>query len=144
MGTLAVVMPDNYIIMFNAPSDAELKAVVEKAEKTVALAASAIKSGEAFEKSEIKFSDKLKSGFINPMFNKFYIGGKAFYAEDTCISCGKCVELCPLNNILIENNKPHWGEKCTHCMACISYCPTSSVEYGKKTKGKTRYYFKEN
>ena len=60
-----------------------------------------------------------------------------------CIGCGKCVELCPLNNIHLENGKPVWGKNCTHCMACICYCPKEAIEYGKKSKGKPRYHFEE-
>ena len=47
----------------------------------------------------------------------------AFRATDACIGCGKCVELCPLNNIHLESGRPVWGKNCTHCMACICYCP---------------------
>ena len=58
-----------------------------------------------------------------------------------CIGCGKCVELCSLNNIHLENCKPVWGKNCTHCMACICYCPKEAIEYGKKSRGKPRYHF---
>jgi len=51
------------------------------------------------------------------------------------------VELCPLNNIRLENGKPVWGKHCTHCMACICDCPKEAIEYGKKSKGKPRYHF---
>ena len=57
------------------------------------------------------------------------------------IGCSKCVELCPLNNIHLENGKPVWGKNCTHCMACICYCPKEAIEYGKKSRNKPRYHF---
>ena len=62
------------------------------------------------------------------------------YDLNACIGCGKCVELCPLNNIRLENGKPVWGKNCTHCMACICYCPKEAIEYGEKSKGKPRYH----
>ena len=61
--------------------------------------------------------------------------------SEACIGCGKCVELCPLSNIYLENGKPVWGKNCTHCMACICYCPKEAIEYGRKSKGKPRYHF---
>lgn len=74
-------------------------------------------------------------------FYRFFVKADAFRATDACIGCGKCVELCPLNNIRLENGKPVWGKNCTHCMACICHCPKEAIEYGKKSKGKPRYHF---
>ena len=78
---------------------------------------------------------------MNPVFYRFFVKAEAFRATEACIGCGKCVELCPLNNIHLENGKPVWGKNCTHCMACICYCPKEAIEYGKKSKGKPRYHF---
>lgn len=65
----------------------------------------------------------------------------AFTVSDACIGCGKCVQLCPLNNIRLDKDKPVWGSNCTHCMACICYCPKEAIEYGKRSVGKPRYHF---
>ena len=62
--------------------------------------------------------------------------------QNKCVGCGKCAQLCPLNNIHLENGKPMWGDTCTHCMACISACPTQAIEYKKISVGKPRYYLK--
>ena len=78
---------------------------------------------------------------LNPVFYRFFVKAEAFRATDACIGCGKCVELCPLNNIRLENGKPIWGKNYTHCMACICYCHKEAIEYGKKSKGKPRYLF---
>ena len=72
------------------------------------------------------------SGPVNPVFYRFFVKADAFRATGACIGCGKCVELCPLNNIHLENGKPVWGKNCTHCMACICYCPKEAIEYGKR------------
>ena len=83
----------------------------------------------------------IKAGDTAPVFYRFFVKADAFRATDACIGCGKCVELCPLNNIRLENGKPVWGKNCTHCMACICHCPKEAIEYGKKSKGKPRYHF---
>lgn len=80
---------------------------------------------------------------IAPAFTSVMVKAKNFYAEDTCISCEKCKELCPLNNISYIEGKPVWGENCMHCMACISACPAKAIQYGKGTKAKNRYYLEE-
>ena len=63
--------------------------------------------------------------------------------QEFCIGCGKCVQLCPLNNIRLDKDKPVWGSNCTHCMACICYCPKEAIEYGKRSVGKPRYHFEQ-
>ena len=68
------------------------------------------------------------------------VKSKAFYATDDCVGCGKCVKLCPLNNVKLVDGKPVWGNNCTHCMACICYCPKEAIEYGRKSQGKLRYH----
>ena len=78
-----------------------------------------------------------------PVWIKLKLTTKAFYVKDSCLGCGKCAKVCPLNNINIVENKPEWGKKCTHCMACICNCPKDSIEYGTITVGKERYLFKK-
>ncbi len=78
---------------------------------------------------------------FNPLWCKYKLTAKDFYAEDSCITCGKCEKLCPLNNIKIIDKKPVWSDSCTHCMACIGNCPVNAIQYGDVTKNKTPYNF---
>ena len=73
------------------------------------------------------------------LFYPLFVHAKKFYVTNTCISCGKCLDVCPTNNIRMENKKPVWAENCTHCMACINRCPKEAIEYGNSSKGKVRY-----
>ena len=86
-----------------------------------------------------KVLDKMLTAVVNQGFYKYAISAKKFYAKDTCVGCGKCVEVCPLSNVALVNEKPKWGKNCTHCMACICKCPTEAIEYGKASEGKVRY-----
>ena len=100
-------------------------------------------TGHAFAAPRNNLYDRVVSGPVNRLFYPLCVKAKAFHVSDDCIGCGKCVKLCPLNNITLENGKPVWGRKCTHCMACISYCPEKAIEYGKKSSEKERYYFEK-
>ena len=78
---------------------------------------------------------------FNPVWCKYKLTAKDFYAEDACIGCGKCERLCPLNNVKIVDKKPVWSNQCTHCMACIGNCPVNAIQYGNITKNKEPYNF---
>lgn len=140
MGTAQIVMPENYIAMFDAPEDAEAKRIIEKADFSIDAAAHTAAEGRAFPAPGDSLRDHILSGVANPVFYRFFVKADAFYADNRCIGCGKCVQLCPLNNIKLTDGKPVWGKNCTHCMACICHCPAAAIEYGKKSAGKPRYH----
>ncbi len=138
-GTVPVVMPENYIALFDAPSPSESKQIIADARPVLEQIAAAVRSGRDYFIQKPSPLDKLKSGPINDGFYKYYISDKKFTATDRCVGCGRCEVLCPLGNIRLREGKPVWGGRCTHCMACICYCPTQAIEYGTISHGKLRY-----
>jgi len=138
-GVLPVVMPENYIAMFEVPQPDIAKRIVLVAKRSLLKAIRKIRNGERFPEQKVHLLDKLKSGPLNPIFYKIFVKAKPFYTTDACVGCGKCSNVCVLNNISIKDGKPEWGDSCTHCMACICGCPTEAIEYGKKSLGKPRY-----
>lgn len=64
---------------------------------------------------------------------------KNYNVNDSCIGCKMCENVCPVNNIVMENNKPKWSGRCTDCMACINICPKEAINIGKSTLKKNRY-----
>lgn len=139
MGCRAIIMPENYIAMFSTPAEEKALAIIRQAESVIDEIALMIKNNDAFPRPAITFRDKINSGIVNDIFYPIFVHAKKFYATDACISCGKCVDVCPLNNTRLENSKPTWGNNCTHCMACICRCPSGAIEYGEHSKGLPRY-----
>jgi ferredoxin len=45
----------------------------------------------------------------------------------TCIGCGQCVRLCPLQNLEIADEKAVSKGKCTMCYRCFSHCPAKAI-----------------
>ena len=154
-GVLEVVMPENYVAAFPVPNSEKSKKIVEASLPTNENGITLIKMDREFPEIDCTPLDKLKSGFINNIFYSKFVKDKAFYATDKCISCGKCMQLCPTNNITMVSKdgseidsgvssgefKPNWNGNCTHCMRCICFCPTEAIEYGRRTKNKRRYRF---
>ena len=143
-GVLEVIMPENYIALFSAPEKAEAQAILRKALPTLNQGAVWIAEGKPFPEKRVTCLDRLKSGLVNRVFYQFVIRAKPFYSTEACTGCGRCVELCPLNNIHLAERHSHWGNRCTHCMACICGCPAEAVEYGRRSRGKVRYWCPED
>lgn len=143
-GLAQVVMPENYLALFPTPDETESKVLVEQARPCIAALAKQIRLGECFSKPAVNFGEKLQSGPVNPLFYAFLVHDKGFFVSETCISCGKCAHRCPLDNIALVNGKPEWNGNCTHCMACIGGCPVAAIEYKSKSKGRRRYYIKND
>lgn len=141
MGTAQLVMPENYIAMFNAPQADEARAIVVKAEPDIDRVIASIRAEEAFAPTRRNLYDRFMSGPVNPIFYSFCVKADAFTVSDACVGCGRCEKLCPTNTVTLRDGKPAWGKGCTHCMACICYCPAAAIEYGKKSLGKPRYHF---
>lgn len=143
-GCTKVIMPNNYVALSPVPSENERDQIIEQAEKDIQAAVHTIRHQEPFLETAVSFKDKTNSSILYAIYYPLFVHAKKFYASDTCISCGQCVNRCPLNNIQMKNGKPIWGKNCTHCMACISYCPKQAIEYGKQTQGRLRYTCKKD
>lgn len=143
MGTAQIIMPENYVAMFDVPNASEARNIVERAEPSIQEVLARLQAGEPFFAPRERAVDHLLSGPVNPIFYRFFVKAKAFRAGDGCVGCGRCVRACPLNNLQLRDGRPVWGKRCTHCMACICHCPTEAIEYGKASVGKPRYRFEE-
>ncbi|MBR3756742.1 MAG: EFR1 family ferrodoxin [Firmicutes bacterium] len=138
-GTATIVMPENYIALFDAPDLETSKRIVKAASRSIKKTGEYILQGGNLPKRKISLKDKIKSGPVNILFYRLYVKAKKFCTTESCTGCGLCESLCPMNNISVKNGTPIWGKNCTHCMACICGCPMEAIEYGKISEGKVRY-----
>lgn len=139
-GFASVIMPENYIVMFQTPDRAKADEILKKAVPHILQIAEYIKNGQPLPEKKAGLASDFKSSIVNSLFYPICVSARGFYSSDSCTGCGKCAELCPLNNIKIINSRPHWSDNCTQCMACICGCPEEAIEYKNKSKGKPRYY----
>ena len=138
-GLFPLVMPENYIAMFPVPDARAAKVILQKADKRLEKIVPALAEGQSLPPVKAGLAGKAMSSFVNAVFTRGVVTAKPFRATEGCIGCGKCVRVCPRNNIVLENSRPNWSAECIHCMACISSCPEKAIEYGKKSVGKPRY-----
>ena len=62
-----------------------------------------------------------------------------FRADEQCIGCGLCVELCPVDNIELLDERSIFGDHCALCMRCVHACPQEAIQIGKLTVNKFRW-----
>ena len=88
------------------------------------------------KKSMLKYSGL---SMENSLDKTIKFSDKSYKTNELCNGCGICVKVCPVNNIIIENNKPKWYNNCETCLACYSLCPVKAIEGGVGEKG---YFYK--
>ena len=137
MGLGSVVMPENYIALFNSPS-------YDQAQGILRAAVSPVESYARLIAAEKTITDSSRGSAllsrINPLFYRFWVKDKLFRVGENCSGCGLCEKICPMVNIrMTEQDRPRWSGNCMHCMACISSCPQEAIEYGPISRGKRRY-----
>ena len=82
---------------------------------------------------------RIKTNLVFPLFKRWGINYRKWRWNKECISCGRCAEVCPQDNIEMIGGHPRWGKECVSCLACYHVCPRHAVEYGNITIGKGQY-----
>ena len=136
-------MPRNYVASDAYPmlDKEQVEERLSSAYQQVDQVVSDITSGNALTARHVSFFETAITLPFNPIWCKFKLSAKGFFVDNSCIGCGKCEKLCPLNNIKLIDKKPVWDKQCTHCMACIANCPVKAIQYGNITQNKERYTF---
>ena len=139
-GTAAILMAENYVAMFDIPSQKEAEQYAERAIPSIEAVAHDIAAEKTIAPVKSATSDVLMSTVVNPLFYKMFVHANGFHVTDKCIHCGACAVNCPLNNITLVEGRPVWGKDCTHCMSCICRCPQQAIEYKNATQNRERFF----
>lgn len=132
-----ITLPDTYIPLLNLPSEAEQQKQFQACEAKIPQIAARIKAKDTIR-------EFAWLSFLRPVINNYWAAkvnqsDNRFMVEDACISCGVCEQVCPVNNIKMEQARPKWLHHCQECLACLHHCPKQAIQCGKATKKKPRY-----
>ncbi len=133
-----VKMPGNYIVNYQAFTPDNVQKLLEAAADKVDKAAKAIAIGQ-------RQPVKRKAEFWSKITNDIYLyknipeWDEKFVTTCKCTGCGLCTKVCPVDNIILDDQHPVWLHSCERCLACIQWCPSEAIEYGSKTIGRRRY-----
>lgn len=142
-GCYSVTMPNTYVFMkgfdVDAPSVRDSKLSLMSVR--VGQISSSIACG--FDGDDVikgKWS-WLKTYVIYPWFCRYAMKPSRFNVSEACVSCGRCIAVCPCNNLSMVDGRPVWGNNCTLCSACYHVCPRHAIDYGSSARKKGQYGF---
>ncbi len=137
-GFFQLIMPENYLAMFKVPLREEQIMILRRADKAIDELVTSIRFN-----FRLTHKSTYTTRFLSWFAHKIYVNGrpaKKFYADENCIGCGLCKDVCIDEIIEMEDGKPKWtNDRCSHCMGCISRCPKEAIQYGKVTQKRVRY-----
>lgn len=134
-----VLMPSNYILMYNPPAEEKQNEILTKADEMLNIIAEKI-AGLEKKKIPLPVLDSiLHLAAYRRFASNVHKADEKFSVSNNCTSCGICAEICPAKNIEIIDSKPVWKHHCEMCCACIHICPAGAIEAGPKTSIRNHY-----
>ena len=129
-GILQVVMPENYIALFQTPEEPEARQIVKAALPALDAGAEWIRADQDFPPRQAGTLDRLKSGPVTALFYRFFVHDGPFRSTDACVGCGICKSACPGKAISMDGpgGKARIDPRaCIHCYCCHELCPQKAV-----------------
>ena len=83
MGTAQVIMPENYIAMFDAPQEPEAARIIEASAPAIDEASQKIADGCEFAAPRNNLYDRFMSTAANPVFYALFVKADKFRADDS-------------------------------------------------------------
>ena len=137
----AVKMPGNFPPVGRPPEGEKKDAILAAADRQLAFIAHTIDQGISVPPGFSPVSSLMRCLLYPPFFRNVHGMDKAFSVSDTCTSCGTCAKVCPVGNIVMENERPVWQHHCELCCACLHFCPVEAIQLNtlQGTNGRGRY-----
>ena len=138
-GYIGVVMQNNYLFMEKMPKAKEVNKSLKNVIPYLDNICDAVSGLKPLNKADKTLFAAFMSSVVNSGFNKFMVKKQQFKADSDCISCKKCLSLCPVNNIEMVKCVPTFKGNCCGCLSCLHHCPKQAINVKNDTQDKGRY-----
>ena len=148
-GAFSIQMPESYVGLpfMDVDNKRREQEKIAAARHSVQHIADVIRKNKrgVYEVHEGSFA-RIKSEIIGGFFHNVLITDKTFRVDRrSCIGCGRCVEVCQVDNMLLNKAKqPEWRhtDRCLTCLACYHVCPRHAISFNGMTSRKGQYFLK--
>ncbi len=124
-------MPNNLtnVFVFKALPIEKTNHIIIKADKKIKEVVNKINQGKTLRMGRRFYSRAVgfltQRGLGKPFMK--YARKKLHIYHEKCIKCKKCIDLCPVNNLYLQDNQIKTKNLCTLCYRCINACPTQAI-----------------
>lgn len=134
----------NYVAEYNVRGERSVRAMKGRMERRVQRIVAAVQAGERrLEKGGPV--DRLLSRAVFALLGRNFVEtartrDRRFTVDPSCVHCGTCAYVCPVENVRLVDGTPQWLGRCEQCYACIHFCPVAAIQVqGKRTRMRGRY-----
>lgn len=137
----SMIFPGNYILSYNAFPLYYQKFVLKKSDKKIIKIAEVLKAkGTEIQMGKSLLFTKKMDEQVMDIIGNYGKEGKRYKVSDKCIKCGRCVSVCPVMNIHMDEYGVTFSDGCQQCMACIQWCPRKAIDKDKIAEKRKRYH----
>ncbi len=141
----AVRMFANYIAEYNVRGARSVQAMQKRMERRAAEIVRIVQAGRRHLEKGGPLDRLLGRAMFRLVGQKFLREARTrdrlFTVDPSCVHCGTCAYVCPVENIRMVDKSPQWLGHCEQCLACIHFCPVAAIQIrGKQTRMRGRYH----
>ncbi|MGB7787613.1 EFR1 family ferrodoxin [Methanoregula sp.] len=138
-----VKMPGNFPPVGKIASPEKQQEILNAADARLAEIAGLIGKGAIVPPGFSPVSSLMRAIVYPPFFRNVHGMDKDFSVTSACTSCGTCMKVCPVENIVMLKDRPSWLHHCELCCACLHFCPAEAIQlnvfFGSKGRGRYRH-----
>ena len=130
--SLPLDMPHSWISFFPPNTKNGITAIVKRCHAIVNKMCSDIFKEKSYFRysiwTSLLFDISLIPITLLYVFAGRFMLAKTLFTSLKCNACRLCEASCPVQAIIIKDNRPYWKYTCESCMRCMNICPKKSIQ----------------